>query len=97
MKFGELKAHWSWMLEHMADDEPVVFPRRLAKKRVANKEKRRRVIFDTDEQGYAEFHAVREAYLLACHDNPTLAAHAMVEAMKVFDLRSWLEKEATQP
>jgi len=101
MKFGELKAHWSWMLEHMADDEPVIFPRREAKKRLANKESRKRYRFSFAciEQDYKELVAIREAYMLACHDNPTLCNHGMIEGLRTFDLLQWLEnqKEATQP
>lgn len=91
MKFSELKAHWPWMLEHMADDEPVVFPRRQAKKRVANKEHRKRIIFDTDELGYSRFHARREAWLLELGDNPSLFAEALDKAMETFDIRGWMD------
>lgn len=91
MKFGELKANWPWMLKNMSDDEPVVFPRRKAKQRVQNQEKRRRIIFDTDELGYSRFHARREAWLRELHDNPSLFAEALDEAMKDFDLRTWFE------
>ena len=94
MKFGELKAHWAWMLKNMADDEPVVFPRRQAKKRVANQEKRKRIIFDTDELGYSRFHARKEAWLLELEDNPSLFAEALDKAMETFDIRGWLEEKA---
>ena len=93
MKFAELKANWPWMLAHMPDDEPVTFPRRAAKKRIANKEHRKRVIFDTDELGYSRFHSRREAWLLELKDNPSLFAEALDEAMKTFDVRSWKEKQ----
>ena len=92
MKFAELKAHWPWMLKHMADDEPVIFPRRNAKRRIANKEKRRRIIFDTDEVGYARFHARREAWMLELTDNPSLFNEALDAAMATFDIRGWLEE-----
>jgi hypothetical protein len=93
MKFGELKANWQWMLTHMGDDEPVVFPRRTARRRIANKEKRRRIIFDTDELGYSRFHARKEAWLLELGDNPSLFAQALDECMAEFDLRGWVEKK----
>ena len=93
MKFSELKAHWAWMLEHMPDDEPVVFPRRAAKKRIANQEKRKRVIFDTDPQTYSEWQAQREAWMLELADNPTLFGHAMLTAMREFDLKGWIEQQ----
>lgn len=94
MKFGELKAHWPWMVEHMPEDEPVCFPRRNARKRVANKEKRKRIIFDTDELGYSRFHARREAWLLELADNPSFFSEALDKAMETFDVRGWLEEKS---
>lgn len=96
MKFAELKSNWAWMLKNVGDDEPVVFPRRTAKKRVANQEHRKRVIFDTDELGYSRFHARREAWLLELQDNPTLFAEALDKAMETFDVRGWLEEKADE-
>jgi len=85
------------MLEHMPDDEPVVFPRRNAKKRIANQEKRKRIIFDTDELGYSRFHARKEAWLKAIlHENPTLFAEALDAAMLTFDVVGWYEQRAEQ-
>ena len=92
MKFEELKANWSWFLKNMGPDEPVVFPRRTAKRRIQNKEKRRRIIFDTDEVGYARFHARREAWMLELQDNPSLFNEALDKAMETFDVRGWLEE-----
>lgn len=94
MKWSEFKAHLPWFMEHMSDDEPLVFPRRTAKKRVANNEKRKRIIFDTDELGYSRFHARKEAWLLELADNPSLFAEALDKAMETFDIRGWLEEKA---
>lgn len=92
-KWGEVKARWPWLLDHLQDDEPVVFklPRREARKRINNLEKRRRVVLVTDEQNYSELHAMREAFMLELDENPTLVTLAIIEAMKAFDVRGWKE------
>ena len=90
-KWGEVKARWSWLNNNLSDDEPVVFklPRREARKRIQNIEKRRRIVLVTDEQNYSELHAMREAYMLELNENPTLVTQAIIEAMKAFDVRGW--------
>ena len=92
-KWAEVKARWSWLCENISDDEPVVFklPRREARKRIINAEKKHRVVLVTDEQNYKEFHALREAYMQTLDENPTLVMHAIVEAMKEFDVKGWKE------
>ena len=96
MKWSEFKAHLPWFMANMSDDEPLVFPRRQAKKRIANREHRKRIIFDTDPLGYQRFHARREAWLLELADNPTLFAEALDKAMETFDVRGFLEQRAEQ-
>ena len=49
-RWAEVKARWPWLLEHLSDDEPVLFklPRREARKRIENKEKRHRIVLNVD-------------------------------------------------
>ena len=96
MKWSEFLAHEKWFKEHMQDDEPVVFPRRTAQKRVANKEKRRQVRFNVTELGYSQFHADREAWMLHLGDNPSLFEEALHEAMAGFDVKLWKEQHEAE-
>ena len=95
-KWAEVKARWQWLRDNLPDDEPVVFklPRREARKRIVNAEKKHRVVLVTDAQNYKEFHAWREAYMQVLDENPTLVMHAIVEAMKEFDVKGWKERNA---
>jgi len=84
-------------VERVPDDEPwsqIRFPRQEAKKRVSNERKSKRIVIVTDEQNFSEFHAMFEAYKLVCGDDPTRAVYGVVEAMKEFDLKGWLEKQS---
>lgn len=81
MKFAELKANWPWALEHIPDDEPVSFPRREAKKRAANKEKKSEVRFRCDEVTYAEFHKHKERIMRQLDENPTLFGLFLCEVL----------------
>jgi hypothetical protein len=91
-RWGELKTRWQWMLENLPDDEPISFPRREAKRRVANKEKRHRISFVADEDSYREFWSIREDWMGELGDNPTLVNLATIEAMKEFDVAAWKAK-----
>ena len=63
MKFGEVKDNWQWMLKNLPDDEPVIFPRQSAKRRVKNKLGRTRLIVELDTpQTYSEFTAEFDRY-----------------------------------
>ena len=97
-KWGEVKARWPWLLSNLQDDEPVLFklPRREAKRNIKNLEKCKRIFIGTDEQNFAEFAAIKEAYMLALHENPTLVVHAMIQAMRTFDVRGWYENETKE-
>jgi hypothetical protein len=101
MKWSEFLAHESWFKANMSPDEPIVFPRRTAKKRAANKEKRRRVIFDVDEQTYSEFHTERERILLVLGDNPSLFGEFLCEVLGSWSdqmLERWVAaREGNQP
>jgi hypothetical protein len=89
-RWAEVKARWAWLNDHLADDEPVVFklPRREARKRIANVEKRKRITFAADEQTFAEFHAERERILRVLDENPTLFGLYLVTC-----LRHWSNDE----
>lgn len=43
-------------------DEPIVLPKREAKRRAANKEKRTRVVFECTAEQFAAFHAQLKRY-----------------------------------
>lgn len=96
----ELREHLKRCLERVDRvplDEPwcaIRFPRQEAKKRISNEKKSKRIVIVTDEQNFSEFHAIREAYMRYCDENPTLVGLAIIEAMKEFDLKSWLEEHA---
>jgi hypothetical protein len=82
-----------WLLkEGKIDDNTkckIILPSLDARSRMENKEKRKRVCWNTDEQTYSEFAAIREAYMLELEQNPTWFGHAVVEAMRAFDVRGW--------
>lgn len=94
-KGAELKAMIPWILDNVQDGEPFVlrFPRREASKRIENKEKKRRIVMQTDEQNYVEFQVWREAYMQKLDENPTLVTQAIIEAMKAFDLLAWRDEQ----
>ena len=84
-------------VERVPDDEPwsqIRFPRQEAKKRVKNERQSKRIVIVTDPQNFAEFHAMKEAYMAFCDENPTLVVLAMIEAMREFNLKGWLEERA---
>jgi hypothetical protein len=94
-KWKEEKERLRWLIKEgkLTDDEPckVLFPRMDANKRIQNKEKAKRIVMQTDEQNYSEFHAMREAYTLELDENPTLVVLAIIQAMRTFDVRGWKE------
>jgi hypothetical protein len=69
-------------LGHGAEPAKLVLPRREAAKRAANEEKRKRVIFDCDEQTYADFHAQRSRYIEACGNHPLIAYAVMIRLLQ---------------
>src|SRR4249920_859790 len=87
-----------WVEEHINDNEPIVFkrPRVIGRQRIENKEKRRRFSFAVSEEDYKEFAALREAYMLKCGENPTLANHGMLTALRTFNLMGWLEEQESE-
>jgi hypothetical protein len=87
----------AWLLREgkIQPDEKckVILPRLEAKERIKNTAKHKRIVMQTDETNYAEFHAMREAYTLALNQNPTLVVEAIIEAMKLFDVKGWFEQQ----
>lgn len=82
-------------VERVPLDEPwsqIRFPRQEARKRISNEKKSKRIVIVTDSQNFSEFAAIREAYMGFCQENPTLVALAIIEAMKAFDLKGFLEE-----
>lgn len=79
----------------LADDEKVYFgiPHREVKQRLREGKKKRRIVITCEEQNYLEFTAWNEAYMLACGENPTLRTLAIIEAMKAFNVKGWLEEQ----
>ncbi len=95
-KWAEEKERLRWLIKEgkLTNDMKVkiVIPSLDARSRMENREKKRRVCWNTDEQNYSEFAAIREAYMLTLEENPTLFGLAIVEAMKEFNLKGWLEE-----
>jgi hypothetical protein len=92
----EERARLQFLEEHGHGDEMVhvVFPKREAAERIKNPNGKKRVVIVTDEHGYSQFHARREAWMQALDNNPTLFMLAMDTAMKDFDLLGWKEQQA---
>jgi len=82
IRWEEFLANLERYKQVLPPDEPIVLPRREAKRRAANKEKRHRVVFDCDETTYGLFHAERKRYIDACHDNPTIAHTIMIRLLQ---------------
>ena len=75
----------------------LILPRQDARERIENPHKRKRIVMVTDPANYAEFHAMREAYMQALGENPTLVTHAIIEAMRNFDVKGWAEEQEATP
>jgi hypothetical protein len=76
-------AHCTWLIEKGRGEEAakLFLPRLEAQRRRANKEHKRRIIFEADEQGYAEWHIMRER-LYQLIPNKTIALHVMVDLLQ---------------
>lgn len=92
---AEVLEQCKWLISKGRGGEAakLLLPRVAARKRIANAEKRRRITLVTDEQNFSEFHAIKEAWMLepGMHENPTRCVEGMIEAMRQFDIRGWLE------
>ena|SRR6266436_2293867 len=92
MRWGEAKPHLRTLLaeDRLSDDEPIVlkFPRKEARKRIRNTEKKSRVIFVTTPENFSAFHAAR-AHVLEVVGNPTLADKLISELIAKVPDESW--------
>ena len=82
IRWDEFLANIERYKKALPPDEPIVLPRREAKRRAVNKEKRHRVIFDCDEETYKLCHQERSRYIAACGENPTIAHTIMIRLLQ---------------
>jgi hypothetical protein len=71
----------------------LILPRLDAKAKIENREKRKRWSVVVSENEYSELAAYNEAYMLTCHQNPSLRTAAILEALKSFNVKGWLEEQ----
>jgi hypothetical protein len=71
----------------------LVIPKIDAKERIRNEKKQRRIVLVTDEFGFSQFHARKEAWMLALHNNPATFMAALDRAMETFDVKGWVEEQ----
>jgi hypothetical protein len=71
----------------------VVLPRLDAKERIRNERKQRRIVLVTDEFGFSQFHARKEAWMLALENNPVTFMAALDAAMADFNVKGWREEQ----
>jgi hypothetical protein len=92
MRWGEAKTHLRTLLaeDRLPDDEPIVlkFPRKEARKRIRNTEKKSRVIFVTTPENYQAFHAAR-AHVIEATGNPTIADKLISEVIYAMPAETW--------
>jgi hypothetical protein len=95
--FAEEFARMKWLKENgkVQDDErcKIIFPRLDAKERIRNEKKQRRIVLVTDEYSYSQFHARKEAWMLALENNPSLFMTALDAAMAGFNVIGWKEEQ----
>lgn len=82
MRWGEAKSYLATMLREnkIPDEEPIVlkFPRKEARKRIKNTEKRKRVCWEATPENFSAFHAAR-SHVIEVVGNPTLADQLIAE------------------
>jgi len=85
--------HVKFLIEKGRADEKavLVLPRVESQKRRLNKEKKNRIVMVVDPEFFSEWNTWHEAYMLTCGENPVLARQAIIEAMKIFDVKGWYE------
>jgi hypothetical protein len=74
----------------------LVCPKIDAKERIRNEKKQRRIVLVTDEFGFSQFHARKEAWMLSLDNNPSLFMTALDAAMSQFDVMGWKEEQEGQ-
>lgn len=91
-RWAEVKDHLALCIKdgRIPDDEPIVlkFPRQLAKRRIVNTEKRRKVCWVATPENYSAFHAAR-AHVLEVVGNPTLADQLISEVISRVPDQTW--------
>lgn len=96
-KFNQELARMLWLKDQLGFDtsQPckVVLPKLDARERIRNERKKRRIVLVTDEFGFSQFHARKEAWMLALDNNPVTFMAALDEAMKEFNVKGWKEKQ----
>jgi hypothetical protein len=97
IRWDEFLANIERYKKALPPDEPIVLPRREAKRRAVNKEKRHRVIFDCDEETYKLFHQERSRYIAACGENPTIAHTIMIRLLQQLSDSSIAKLAADEP
>ena len=94
---SEEVARIHWLIKEgkiTADDRcKLVIPRIDAKERIRNERKQRRIVLVTDEFGFSQFHARKEAWMLALDNNPSTFMAALDAAMSTFDVKGWKEEQ----
>lgn len=92
MRWGEAKPHLRTLLaeDRLADDEPIVlkFPRKEARRRIRNTERKCRVCWVATPENFSAFHAAR-AHVLEVVGNPTLADHLIAEVIARVPDETW--------
>jgi hypothetical protein len=85
--------HVKFLIEKGRADEKavLVLPRVESQKRRLNKEKKNRIVMVVDPEFFSEWNTWHEAYMVTCGENPVLARQAIIEAMKVFNVKQWFE------
>ena|SRR5579859_6878239 len=80
---ADVLEHCKWLVEHGRAAEPgkLLLPRIEAQRRKVNKEGYRRVIFQTDEQLYRDWHTQKDRFVTLCHGNPPLAYGVMLKIL----------------
>jgi hypothetical protein len=94
IRWQEFLANIERYKKALPPDEPIVLPRREAKRRAANKEKRHKIQWDTDSESYAAFHLQRERILMALGENNTLFSTWIVKVMESWSdemLKRWID------
>ena len=79
-------------------DEPIVLPKREAKRRAANKEKRTRVVFECTPEQFAAFHAQLKRYREVI-GNVTVAHDLLIRMLAIWpneELQRMAEGEERQ-
>lgn len=76
-------AHCQFLISKGREDEPAVLylPKLEAQKRKANKEKRKRVIWDVDELTYSKLNSERDRWITIAV-NKTVAVSLMCEVLE---------------